>query len=152
MMDGEAHYLFQGLGDATRGKILASGREESHSPGNVIFRENEPALNFYILNSGRLRLRAGQRPLLAHVACSVGDVIGWSSLVGNPTYSASAECMTAARVLRIPKQVLDEILAEDPVSGMHFFKHLTALVGQRLVRSYLSPVAWDEERPICPAA
>ena len=119
--------------------------------GESIFRENEAAQNFYILNQGRIRLTAGGRPLLAHVASSVGDVIGWSSLVGNPTYSTSAECMVNTRVVRIEKLELDEILAGDPLSGMNFFKHLAALVGQRLVRTYLSSVSWEEERQVRPA-
>lgn len=90
--------------------------------------------------------------MLAHVASSVGDVIGWSSLVGNSTYSASAECMTNTQVIRIAKQQLDEILEGDSRSGMNFFKDLAAMVGQRLVRTYLSSVAWDEERQLRPVA
>ena len=151
-MHGESDYLFQGLSGATREKILAIGHEVSYAPGQTIFRENEAAPDFYILTEGRIRLRAGRRPLLAHVAGSAGDVIGWSSLVGNATYSASAECMENTRVVRIAKQQLDEILAADPQSGMIFFKHLAALVGQRLVRTYLATVSWDEERQVRPAA
>jgi CRP-like cAMP-binding protein len=151
-MYGESEYLFHGLSDETRKKILELGYEISYGPGECIFRENEAAANFYILNQGRIRLSAGRRLLLAHVASSVGDVIGWSSLVGNSTYTASAECMTDTRVIRIAKQQLDEILAGDPRSGMNFFKNLAAMVGQRLVRTYLASVAWDEEPPLRPAA
>ncbi len=151
-MTGESEYLFHGLNDEIRNKILAIGCEKSYGPGEFIFRENEVAANFYILNEGHIRLGAGRRPFLAHVASSVGDVIGWSSLVENATYSTSAECMVSTRVTCIAKQQLDEILAEDPVSGMNFFRHLAALVGQRLVRTYLATVSWDEDRPLRPAA
>ena len=151
-MYGESEYLFHGLSDETRKKILDLGCEMSYGPGESIFRENEAAANFYILNQGRIRLSAGRRLLLAHVASSVGDVIGRSSLVGNSTYTASAECMTGTRVTLIPKQKFEEILAADPRSGMNFFKALAAMVGQRLVRTYLSTVAWDEDRQSRPAA
>jgi len=73
---------------------------------------------------------------LAHVASDPGDVIGWSSLVGNNTYTASAECLGPVKVSKIEKSQLDQILHEDPVSGMTFFKHLAALIGRRLVDSY----------------
>src|ERR1039457_405004 len=113
-MYGESEFLFRGLSDETRKKILELGCEQSYGPGECIFRENETAANLYILNQGRIRRSAGRRLLLAHVASSVGDVIGWSTLVGNSTYTASAECMTGTRVIRIDKQHLAEILEGDP--------------------------------------
>ncbi len=80
------------------------------------------------------------------MAGSVGDIIGWSSLVGNSTYSASAECLASTKVLQIEKNQLDQVLGDDPVSGMNFFKHLAALVGRRLVRSYRKTTSGQRER------
>ena len=75
------------------------------------------------------------------MASDPGDIIGWSSLVENDTYTASAECLVPVKVLRIEKQRLDEILREDPASGMIFFKNLAALdgppAGQELPRNAL---------------
>jgi CRP-like cAMP-binding protein len=150
-MYGESAYLFQGLSDETRKKILGLGREVSYGPGDFLFRENGAASNFYVLNEGRIRLSVGRKPLQAHVASSVGDIIGWSSLVGNATYTASAECLAATKVLQIEKQQLDLVLGGDPVSGMKFFKHLAALVGRRLVRSYSATTSWQGERELRPA-
>ncbi len=149
-MYGESAYLFQGLSDETRKKILGIEREALYGPGDFLFREDESALNFYILKEGRIRLSVGRQQLLAYVASSVGDIIGWSSLVDNDTYTASAECLLSTKVLRIEKYQLDQVLREDPVSGMNFFKHLAALVGRRLVRSYratLSVHGDREQRP-----
>jgi CRP-like cAMP-binding protein len=56
--------------------------------------------------------------------------------VDNETYTASAECLVPVKVLRIAKQRLDEILLEDPTSGMAFFKNLAAIIGRRLIKSY----------------
>jgi CRP-like cAMP-binding protein len=151
-MYGESEYLFRGLSEETLRKILELGCEASYGPGECVFRENEVAENFYILNQGRIRLSAGRRLLLAHVASSVGDVIGWSSLVGNSSYTSSAECMTATRVTSYAKQQVEEILAGDPRSGMNFFKNLAAMVGQRLVRTYLTSVAWEDDLQSRPAA
>jgi len=136
MVYGESAYLFQGMSDETRVEILKLGSEITCNPGDFLFHDNEASSNFYILSEGRIRLSVGHESHVAHVASSVGDIIGWSSLVGNATYTASAECLTPAKVLRIEKQQLDEVLEKDPASGMQFFKHLAALVGRRLVRSY----------------
>jgi CRP-like cAMP-binding protein len=129
-------YLFGGMREETRERILETALEESHAPGEFLFHQDDPASNFYILMEGRVRISVGPRGLLAHVASDPGDMIGWSSLVGNPTYTASAECLSSVKVSKIEKSQLDKILSEDPLSGMTFFKHLAALIGRRLAESY----------------
>jgi len=134
-------YLFEGLREETRKKILATAVEESHAQGDLLFHQDDPALNFYILIEGRVRISIGPQGLLAHVSSDPGDMIGWSSLVGNNTYTASAECLGPVKVDKIEKSQLDKILHEDPESGMAFFKHLAALIGLRLVDSYHATLA-----------
>jgi CRP-like cAMP-binding protein len=129
-------YLFEGMHEETRKKILESAIEESHARGDLLFHQDDPAINFYILVEGRVRISVGPQGLLAHVSSDPGDMIGWSSLVGNKTYTASAECLGPVKVSKIEKSQLDKILLEDPESGMTFFKHLAALIGLRLVDSY----------------
>ena len=139
-------YLFEGMHEATLKKILESAVEESHAQGDLLFHQDEPARNFYILSEGRVRSSVGPQGLLAHVSSDPGDVIGWSSLVGNETYTASAECLGPVKVSKIEKSQLDDILHEDPVSGMTFFKHLAALIGLRLVDSYKASLTAHGER------
>ena len=139
-------YLFEGMHEETRKKILESAIEESHVQGDYLFHQDDFASNFYILSEGRVRVSVGPQGLLAHVASDAGDVIGWSSLVGNNTYTASAECLGPVKVSKIEKSQLDKILHEDPVSGMTFFKHLAALIGRRLVDSYKASLTAHGER------
>ena len=141
-------HLFEGVQEETRRKILEGAIEESHVQGEFLFHQDNPARNFYILSEGRVRISVGPQGLLAHVASDPGDVIGWSSLVGNKLYTASAECLGLVKVSKIEKSQLDEILHEDPVSGMTFFKHLAALIGLRLVDSYKATLAaYGEQEP-----
>ena len=128
--------LFQGITESTRWRILESGRVESYAPRDFIFRHGEPARRFYIVVEGRVRLSQGPGELLAHVASDPNELIGWSSLVENKTYTASAECLTPVKVLKFEFQQLNEILLEDPASGMVFFKNLAAIIGRRLLKSY----------------
>jgi CRP-like cAMP-binding protein len=131
-------YLFEGMREATRKKILETALEELHAPGDFLFHQGEPAHEFYILMEGRVRISVGLQGLLAHVASDPGDMIGWSSLVGNETYTASAECLGPVKASRIERSRVDNILHDDPVSGMTFFKRLAALIGRRLVDSYVA--------------
>ena len=145
-MHGEIDYLLQGISDETRRKILATAEEETHAPGEFLFHRGEATRHFFILREGRVRLSVGDTELLAFVAGSPGDIIGWSSLVENGTYTASAECLVRVKVLKIEKRQMDEILNQDPASGMSFFKHLAALVGRRLVKSYRATLSVHGER------
>ncbi len=145
-MHGEMAYLLQGISAETRERILATAGEESRAKGEFLFHQGEAASHFYILREGRIRLSVGSTELLAFVAGSSGDIIGWSSLVENGTYTASAECLVPVKVLKIEKRQLDEILRQDPASGMAFFKHLAALVGRRLVKSYRATLSVHGER------
>jgi CRP/FNR family transcriptional regulator, cyclic AMP receptor protein len=128
--------LFQGITEVTRLRILSSAREETYEQKDFIFRQGEPARHFFILGEGRVRLTLGQGELLAYVASDPDELIGWSSLVENETFTAAAECLSPVKSLRITKKRLDEILREDPASGMAFYKNLAAIIGRRLVKSY----------------
>ena len=139
-------YLFEGIAEMTRQRILESAREESYAPRDFIFRQGEPARHFFILSEGRVRLSLGQGELLAYVASDSGDLIGWSSLVDNGAYTASAECLVPVKALKIEKRRLDEILHQDPASGIIIFKHLARLIGRRLINSYQATVSVQGER------
>lgn len=142
--------LFQGVAEVTRERILESAREESFSEGDFMFRQGESARHFFILGDGRVRLTLGQGALQAYMASTPSELIGWSSLVENEVYTASAECLVPVKVLRIDKQRLDEILLQDPASGMVFYKNLAAIIGRRLVKSYqatLSVHGYREPQP-----
>ena len=114
-------------GSRTR-RIVCKGR--FHVP------PGEPARHFYILGEGRVRLTLGQGERLTYVASSPSELIGWSSLVDNESYTASAECLVPVKVLKIEKAQLDEVLLRDRASGMAFYKNLAAIIGRRLIKCY----------------
>lgn len=128
--------LFQGVAESTRQQILRTAREESYTQGDFIFHQGDSARHFFILGEGRVRLTHGPGELLAYVASDAHELIGWSGLLENEAYTASAECLAPVRVLRIEKRLLDEILAKDTASGLVFYKNLAAIIGRRLVKSY----------------
>jgi CRP-like cAMP-binding protein len=139
-------FLFQGIRELTRQRILESAHEESYAKKDFIFRRGDPALHFFILVEGRVRLSLGRGELLAYVVSEPGDLIGWSSLVENETYTASGECLVPAKVLRFEQKRVDEMLTQDPGSGMVIFKHLAKLIGRRLINSYQATLSVQGDR------
>ncbi len=98
--------LFEGVSEQTRQRILETARDESFAKGDFMFRLGEPARHFYILGEGRVRLTLGQGERLTYVASSPSELIGWSSLVDNESYTASAECLVPVKVLKIEKSAI----------------------------------------------
>lgn len=116
--------------------IMDIAASESYEEGDVLFREEDPADNFYILLRGRVNLILGQTGQVVHVVSNAGEAFGWSSLIGRDTYSASAECVIPAKLLRFERQKLQKAVAKDPANGIVFFKRIAEILGNRLLQSY----------------
>ncbi len=128
--------LFKGLSPEVIGQIAEIMIEDSYLKGSFIIKDRYLAEHFYILEEGEIRLSVGEKGRITHLVSSPGETFGWSSLVGRETYTASAECLTPTRVIRIEKDQLNRIFEKDPASGMLFFKRLAGVIGERLVNSY----------------
>jgi CRP/FNR family cyclic AMP-dependent transcriptional regulator len=116
--------------------IMNIAEPESYTQGDVLFEEGDPADNFYILLRGRVNLILGQIGQVVHVVSNAGEAFGWSSLIGRDTYSASAECVIPAKLLRFERQKLQKAVAKDPANGIVFFKRIAEILGNRLLQSY----------------
>ena len=108
----------------------------SHDKGDVLFRENDPARFFYTLIHGQVKLIICEGGHMVHDITQSGEAFGWSSLIGRKVYSASAECLVPTELLRTDSQKLTAVIEKDPANGIILFKHLAAMLGNRLLESY----------------
>ncbi|UCG11188.1 MAG: cyclic nucleotide-binding domain-containing protein [Deltaproteobacteria bacterium] len=130
--------LLKGMSREFVNEIKAIMFEESHPKGAFLFKEGDPANNFYILQEGGVKLTIGEQGHIVQIASNAGEAFGWSSLVGREAYTASAECLIPTRLMKIEKEKLNWILEGYPADGMSFFKGLARILGQRLLNSYIS--------------
>jgi CRP-like cAMP-binding protein len=128
--------LFKGLGPGVIDEIAQNMVEEFYTKGSYIFKDKHLAENFYILEEGQIRLSVGEQGRLTHLISDAGEAFGWSSLVGHETYTASAECLSPSKVIRIEKHSLERVFQKDPAAGVLFFKRLAGVIGERLVNTY----------------
>jgi CRP-like cAMP-binding protein len=117
-------------------KFMDLSQMVSHAKGDVLFREKDPALYFYVLLNGRVKLGVGESDQMVYDIKQNGEAFGWSSLIGRDRYSASAECIEAAKLLKTDSQKLIIVLENDPANGIVFFKQLAATLGNRLLEIY----------------
>lgn len=116
--------------------IMDIAESESYREGAVLFREGDQAAYFYILLKGRVKLVLGQTGQVVYVVSNAGEAFGWSSLIGRETYSASAECVIPAKLLKFERQKLQKAVEADPGNGIVFFKRIAEILGNRLLQSY----------------
>jgi CRP-like cAMP-binding protein len=128
--------LFWDLGRDFVKEVVEKSEKESVARGYILFFEGEPAIHFYTLIKGSVRIKAGEAGRGMFVLNHTGESFGWSSLVGRGQYSATAECLAPTLVARFHHQDFEKICEKYPVDGRMFMKKLAGLLGQRLLRSY----------------
>lgn len=109
---------------------------EDRLPGTVLIHEGEPATYFYTLVEGRVRLSIEEARQKVYQVSHAGDAFGWSSLVGRDRYSATAECLIPTALMKLDRNALWDLLESDTYSGMIFFRNLSRILGNRLLKSY----------------
>ena len=130
--------LFWGMdGDFVK-DVMNQVEKVDFDDGAVMFNQDETADFFYVLIKGRVKLSIGTEGPMVFMAKDAGMVIGWSSLVGRETYSATALCVEAVKAIKIEKNSFLENLAKSPSSESLLYKRLAQMLGDRLVTLYPS--------------
>ena len=128
--------LFEGMNEEIEQELAKVMEGKSYNSGEVIIKEGAAADNFYILQTGTLNVKVAGAKQTTHVAIRPGEAVGWSSLAGRETYTASVECAEPSKLVKINKDKLDQVLRRYPGAGLLFYKRLAGLVGDRLIKCY----------------
>lgn len=130
--------LFWGMDTDFVKEAMAATTKENLEEGEVVFREGDPAESFYILVKGRIKLTLGEKSREVYVAYQPGEIIGWSSLIGRETLSATARCLEPSILSKVDRQRFLDILGEHPTEGATLFQRVATMLGNRLVNLYPS--------------
>lgn len=117
-------------------RMMDLGIKETHQKGEVLFREQDPATNLYILTKGHVRLSVGSMGQTIYLVNHPGEGFGWSSILGGSRYTATAECVKQSEFYRIESQALTSLLESEPEIGMIFFRKIATILSIRLVHLY----------------
>jgi CRP-like cAMP-binding protein len=137
--------LFEGMSEEIEQELAKVMEGESYSSGVVIIKEGAAADNFYVLQAGALNVKVAGARQTTHVAIRPGEAVGWSSLAGRETYTASVECAEPSKLVKINKDKLDQVLRRYPGAGLLFYKRLAGL-SDRLLKCYQVMVKLQEDR------
>jgi CRP-like cAMP-binding protein len=128
--------LFDNISEEVEDELVQIMEGKSYISGDVIIKEGDPADNFYLLQTGALNLKVAGAKQTTLVAIKPGEAVGWSSLAGRESYSATVECAEPSELIEINKEKLDQVLRRYPATGMLFYKRLAGVVGERAIHAY----------------
>ena len=132
--------VFRGLNSQQLQKIVSISREDTYTTRQAIFKEGEPAQNFYILEEGKAILEMRLAPVGEHSPSPLatidvivkGETFGWSALVEPHIFTLSATTADKSRVIAVDGGKLRELMDADPVMGYQVMAGLSEVIASRL--------------------
>jgi CRP/FNR family cyclic AMP-dependent transcriptional regulator len=130
--------LFAGLNDKEMEQIAAIASQETYEVGELIIEEQEQADRLFILCEGRvqlhIRLRSPLEPDGEMTIAEVepGRVFGWSSLVKQRRFTASARALEPVTVMVLEAQDLNALFDRNVHIGFVVMKQLAEVIASRL--------------------
>jgi CRP/FNR family transcriptional regulator, cyclic AMP receptor protein len=126
--------FFHGIANEHLERVAAISKIVEFPAHHVIFREDEPAKDVFIIIGGRVSLAFcaptfGCRQL---TEVGTGELIGWSPLVGRLRLSDTAQTMTPANAIAMDGQRILALCAEDPKFGFEFMHRAAQTLASRL--------------------
>jgi len=140
--------LLSGLNEDELAQIAAITHKATYSPGDLICIEREQANRLFILFQGRVQLHIQIRsPLEPPGGITIeevepGRIFGWSSLVRQRRFTASARALDPVTVMYIDADDLNVLFDQNTHIGFVVMKQLAEVIASRLQRT----------RQLCPEA
>lgn len=108
--------LVRGLRPEIAGELASRGREQSHAPDELLFREGQPPTALWLVLAGEVVVYrdAVGKPLQLRARLGPGEFFGEMSLLGEHPHSSSARCAGSTRLFRIERADLTEVLEAFP--------------------------------------
>jgi len=128
--------LLAGLTDAERRRMLETAEDHAVEAGHPLFHQGDPAVSFFLLTEGRIKLTQvsadGEELVVRFV--SPGQPFAAISLLPGRTYPVSAHAAVASRSLRWSGTALQTLTREVPellrVAGEAMADHMEEVTGR----------------------
>jgi CRP-like cAMP-binding protein len=101
--------------------------------GEAIFEQGGPAHYLYLILEGSVEMvyKPYDGPRLTVTNLAQGSIIGWSAVIGNPTYTSGAVCKDNCQTIRMSRRDLHNLCAKEPQAGRIILDLLAESVSSR---------------------
>ncbi len=120
-------------------RLVGHGQLEQFQAGQVVFRQGVLAEAFYLIFSGRvaLQMQVPGRGMVTILTLGRGDMLGWSSLLGKRTMTATATAVEPVRLLRLSADALRQQCETDHEFGFFMMRRMAQALAERLLATRL---------------
>jgi CRP-like cAMP-binding protein len=128
------HPFAKGLSDQELSVLAAGAKEAEFRPGELIFREGEPANRFYLIKEGQVALEAyepGQGGVVIQ-NIHAGGVLGWSWLFAPFTWHFRARALENTKAISLDGGKLLVSCEENHALGYQLMKRVAQVAIERL--------------------
>ena len=129
-------YLLENLDDSMLGKMLPF--TQMHLFGNkaVVFKEGQPAEDFFMLLKGKvvLEVEASESVMISLGSIKSGYSFGWSALLHESAYTSYAVCVEPCEVIALPGNIFVQLLEENHSMGYRVMSGVVEILKRRLER------------------
>lgn len=124
------HPLFQGWGQVELKALLAESTQVVLEAGERVFSRGDTSTSLYVIDEGKvqLQLTSPQGVVRKLKALGAGESIGDTYVLMDKPYRVDAVALSVVRMLKIPKRVFFEHLAQQPI----LMRSLIATLSERL--------------------
>jgi CRP/FNR family cyclic AMP-dependent transcriptional regulator len=133
------HRFFAGMAPEYCELIGGCARNVRFDKGAYLFREGEPADEFFLIRHGRvaLEIMAPGRGPLRFLTVNAGEIVGESWLVAPYRWIFDAQALELTRALSIDARCLREKCEDDHDLGYEMMKRFMAMLVERLQAAQL---------------
>ncbi|MFQ6026644.1 MAG: cyclic nucleotide-binding domain-containing protein [Dehalococcoidia bacterium] len=133
------HPFFRGLDPEYLELLGSCASNVRFAAGEVIFREGDPADNFYLLRHGHIALEVftPDRGALNVATLGEGDVLGWSWLFPPYKWLFDVRTVELTRAIALDGTCLRGKCDEDPRLGYDLMKRFAQIMVERLLATRL---------------
>jgi CRP/FNR family transcriptional regulator, cyclic AMP receptor protein len=131
--------FFSGLGPEFGAAISGCARNLRFTAGEYLFREGEPANEFYLIRQGTVALELhspGQAPVVV-ATLREGDILDGSWLVPPYCWTFDARASEIVRLLGVDARCLRDKCEADHDLGYELMKRFASAMGERLRAMHL---------------
>ena len=128
------HAFFRGMKPAHLAVLAEGAKATQFAAGETLFREGQPASQFYLIEDGRIALEAHE-PANATVlvqTLSAGDVLGWSWLFPPFAWHFQARALEPTTAIALNGAHLLVSAEKDPEFGFELMKRVAKVLICRL--------------------
>ena len=112
--------------------LLVNAQEVEFQSGDIIFREGEPANRLYLIESGRVAIRAGKQSGKIIQTLGAGEVLGWSWLFPPFSWHFSAHAVEPTKCIVLDGGHLLVTAEENSEFGYDLMRRISQILVGRL--------------------